>query len=255
MSKITEQLERIPRIAVCDDDKEIHGQIYDLLLEYNRQHPREEAHFSAFFGAESLLAFNEVIDLLFLDIELGETSGVDVVPLIRQKHPDMTIMFISSHTKYFIFSHRLNVFQFLTKPFDKQIFFEELDRFYERFHLSQDLYTIETKGRTIQFPVQEIVYMESFLRYLKIYHCSKEIYEVVGQIGREEQRLKAYGFIRSHHGYLVNARYIEYLKGTELILNIPDSEPSDEGLVLPVSRNKLQQTRQQYQQWLQQQRS
>ena len=97
--------------------------------------------------------------------------------------------------------------------------------------------------------------MESSLRYLKIYHCSNKIYEVVGQIGREEQRLKAYGFIRSHHGYLVNARYIEYLKGTELVLNISDSETSDERLFLPVSRNKLQQTRQQYQQWLQQQRS
>ena len=250
-----ERLERIARIAVCDDDQKIHGQVHDLLLEYNRQHPGDEAHFSAFADEKSLLDFNEVIDLLFLDIELGETSGVDVVPLIRQKHPDMTIMFISSHTKYFIFSHRLNVFQFLTKPFDKQIFFEELDRFFERFHLSQDLYTIEMKDRTIQFPVQEIVYMESSLRYLKIYHYSNKIYEVVGQIGREEQRLKAYGFIRSHHGYLVNARYIEYLKGTELVLNISDSETSDERLFLPVSRNKLQQTRQQYQQWLQQQRS
>ena len=48
---------------------------------------------------------------------------------------------------------------------------------------------------------------------------------------------------------------IEYLKGTELVLNISDSETSDERLFLPVSRNKLQQTRQQYQQWLQQQRS
>ena len=248
-------MERLARIAVCDDDTKIHGMGHDLLLEYNRQHSKEQAYFSAFADAESLLAFNEVIDLLFLDIELGETSGVDVVPLIRQKHPDMTIMFISSHTKYFIFSHRLNVFQFLTKPFDKRIFFEELDRFYERFHRSRAMYTITRKGEQICFPVSEIVYIESSLRYLKIYHCKNGIYEMVGQIGKEEQRLKAYGFLRCHHGYLVNARYIEMLKGQDIILNIPDPQRSGELLSNPVSKGRIQQTRQQYHQWLQMQRS
>ena len=248
-------MERLARIAVCDDDTKIHGMVHDLLLEYNRQHPEEQAHFSAFADEKSLLDFNEVIDLLFLDIELGETSGVDVVPLIRQKHPDMTIMFISSHTKYFIFSHRLNVFQFLTKPFDKRIFFEELDRFYERFHRSRAMYTITRKGEQICFPVSEIVYIESSLRYLKIYHCKNGIYEMVGQIGKEEQRLKAYGFLRCHHGYLVNARYIEMLKGQDIILNIPDPQRSGELLSIPVSKGRIQQTRQQYHQWLQMQRS
>ena len=84
-------MERLARIAVCDDDTKIHGMVHDLLLEYNRQHPEEQAHFSAFADEKSLLDFNEVIDLLFLDIELGETSGVDVVPLIRQKHPDILL--------------------------------------------------------------------------------------------------------------------------------------------------------------------
>ena len=248
-------MEQIPRIAVCDDDTNIHKRVYDLLLAYNRQHPQEQMYFNSFADGESLLACSELIDLLFLDIELGEKSGVDVVPLMRQKHPDITIMFISSHTKYFIFSHRLNVFQFLTKPFDEQIFFEELDRFYERFYRSRARYTITRKGEQICFPVSEIVYIESSLRYLKIYHCKNGIYEMVGQIGKEEQRLKAYGFLRCHHGYLVNARYIEMLKGQDIILNIPDPQRSGELLSIPVSKGRIQQTRQQYHQWLQMQRS
>lgn len=255
MGKIIEHLERIPRIAVCDDDTNIHQRIYDLILTYNRQHPQEQMYFSAFADKESLLAFHEVIDLLFLDIELGETSGVDVVPLIRQKHPDMTIMFISSHTKYFIYSHRLNVFQFLTKPFDERIFFEELDRFYERYHRSQDLYTIVYRGRTVQFPIQEIVYMEAELRRLKIHHAKTGVYEMIGQISREEKNLQPYGFLRIHHGYLVNPRYVEMLKSQEVILNVPDPANPGQLLTLPVSKGKSQQVRQQYQQWLQQQRS
>ena len=252
---ITEHLERIPRIAVCDDAPNIHEQIYRLILDYNRLHPQEQMYFNAFSDGNSLLDYNEIIDLLFLDIELGETSGVELVPVLQKKYPDVTIMFISSHTKYFIYSHRLNVFQFLTKPFDERIFFEELDRFYERYHRSQDLYTVEYRGRTVQFPIQEIVYIEAELRHLKIHHSKTGVYEMTGQIGREEKRLKEYGFIRCHHGYLVNARYIEVLKSQEIILNTASPAKPDELLTLPVSKGKTQQVRQQYQQWLQQQRS
>ena len=78
---------------------------------------------------------------------------------------------------------------------------------------------------------------------------------MVGQIGKEEQRLKAYGFLRCHHGYLVNARYIEMLKGQDIILNIPDPQRTGELLRIPVSKGRTQQTRQQYHQWLQMQRS
>lgn len=253
--KQPDHLERIPRIAVCDDDTNIHKRIYDLILEYNQQHPQEQVHVSAFADGDSLLAFNDVIDLLFLDIELGDKSGVDLVPLVREKHPDVTIMFISSHTKYFIFSHRLNVFQFLTKPFDERIFFEELDRFYERFHRSQDLYTISYKGRIVQFPVQEILYIEADLRRLRVHHAKTGVYEMIGQIGREEKNLQPYGFLRIHHSYLVNPRYIEQLKSLTVTLNTGSPAKPDDMLTLPVSKGKSQQVRQQYQQWLQQQRS
>lgn len=115
-------MEEIPRIAVCDDSLEIHQQINDLLLKYSELNPQNRIQFSAFFNKTELLNHQETLDLLFLDIELGEDSGLDLVPVMQQRYPNLIIMFISTHTRYFIYSHRLNVFQFLIKPFDERIF-------------------------------------------------------------------------------------------------------------------------------------
>ena len=247
-------MERIPRIAVCDDDKTVHDEIYQLLLDYNKQHPEEQMLFAAFDNGKALLEYKEKPDLLFLDIELGDQSGIDIVPQIREHNPDCLIIFISSHTKYFVFSHRLHVFQFLTKPFDKTVFFEELDRFYEQYHLAQDLYTLSYEGKEVSFPICEIVYIESYLRYLKIYHKENGLYEIIGQISKEEQALKPYGFLRCHHGFLVNPRYIDTIKGQSIYLAIPDAVQSSIPQQIPVSRNKLQQAKQAYQLWLQEQK-
>lgn len=245
---------RIVRIAVCDDNVQVHDDVKTLLMKYCDIHPEEQFVYLPFGDGETLLQCNEQIDLLFMDIELGEKSGIDLVPVMQQKYPDIIIMFISSHTKYFIYSHRLNVFQFLTKPFDERIFFEELERFFEKFHRLQDMYTLELRNHVVQFPIHEIVYIEASLRHLKIYHCRTGMYEKVGQISKEEVMLKQYGFIRCHHGYLVNARYIERIKGQTIYLT-PIQNGSPEMLrELSVSKNKLQQVKQQYQLWLQAQK-
>ena len=85
-------MEQIPRIVVCDDDINIHKRVYDLLLAYNRQHPQEQMYFNSFADGESLMGYSDSIDLLFLDIELGEKSGIDMVPMMQQKHPDILVL-------------------------------------------------------------------------------------------------------------------------------------------------------------------
>ena len=242
-------MERIVRIAVCDDNEQVHDDMNVLLKKYSDTHLDESFLFMAFENGEQLLQCKEPIDLLFLDIELGEKSGIDLVPVMQQKYPNIVIMFISSHTKYFIYSHRLNVFQYLTKPFDERIFFEEMERFLDRYHRMQDVYTLDLRNAVVQFPIYEIVYIEASLRHLKIHHCQMGVYEKVGQIGKEEAMLKPYGFIRCHHGYLVNARYIERIKGgTVYLKTIPNGTP-DLLNELPVSKNKQQTAKQQYYEW------
>lgn len=237
-----------PNIAVCDDSPQIHQRIEELLKKYCQRHPAETYHVYHFSSKAELLENTELLDLLYLDIELGKDFGVELVEPMQERFPNMTIMFISTYTKYFIHTTRLNVFQFLIKPFDERIFFEELDRFYNKFHQRHALYQIERKGaEPVVFPLTEILYIEASLRHLHIMHSQTGAYEKSGQISKEETLLKPFGFIRCHHGYLVNARYIEKIKNQTVYLRSPQQ---DTLLEIPISKGKMAQTKQQYQQWL-----
>ena len=84
------------------DNPEIHKEIEALLTEYTVSHQCGEFIFEAFSNGESLLACHRKIDLLFLDIELGEISGIDIVPIMQERFPDIIIIFVSSYMKFFI---------------------------------------------------------------------------------------------------------------------------------------------------------
>lgn len=174
-------------------------------------------------------------------------SGIDIVPVMQGRFPDINIIFVSSYMKYFIHSCRLGVFQFLTKPFDKRIFFEELDRFYRKYGQKAALYNVSYKGSVVNLPITEILYIEAALRHLYIYHEQLGKYEKIGQIGREENLLKPYGFIRCHNSYLVNARYVDNIKNQTIYLK---NLRTKHYIEIPVSKNKLVRTRKEYQYWL-----
>lgn len=234
------------KIGVCDDHIEIHEQIKLLLKEYQKTNHIEFEIF-CFSTAEAIRQNEEILDLLYLDIELGAESGIDLVPDLKKQFPEMKIVFISAYNQYFIFSHRLQVFQFLTKPFDKKIFFEELDRFIAKLKQKFAVYTLTYKREQMEFLISEILYIEASLHHLKIYHIHAGIYEKVGRIGKEETYLSAYGFIRCHQSYLVNCKYIEKLTKTTIEIKKPIS---GEIITIPISQNRSKSTKTQYHIWL-----
>lgn len=234
------------RIGVCDDSEDSRQQVLTLLVEYARL-VKEVIEPIAFSSAQDLVNYSGALDLLFLDIELGEASGIDLVPIVRQRLPQVDIIFISAHSHYFIYSHRLQVFQFLMKPFNQVIFFEELDRFLLKYRQQHDLYVVQFKGAETQFPIVEIIYLEAALRHVMIYHSGTGGYEMRGKISQEEKRLQPYGFIRCHQSFLVNPRYIDDIKHQMVYLS-----NSFDGsiLTLAISKNRVAQTKQQYHTWL-----
>lgn len=163
---------RLPAIAICDDDAKANQQTLQLIQYYEQLYPENQSVVYQFYSAQELLANEEQINLLFLDIELGGASGVELVPVMKEKFPGITLIFVSSHTKYFIHTTRLGVFQFLTKPLDQMIFFEELDRFFYRCYQNQLLYTLENKEGAFQFPVMEVMYISSSIHQLVVHHIA-----------------------------------------------------------------------------------
>ena len=83
------------------------------------------------------------------------------------------------------------------------------------------------------FCIKDILYVESDRHYI-IYHISerKHTFRVRGSIGRLQEQLHEYGFVRAHKQYLVNFRHVFNINKTN------DTIVLKQGFELPMSRNR-----------------
>ncbi|VYT98838.1 Sensory transduction protein LytR [Eubacterium limosum] len=217
------------RIGVCDDEAYFRQDIEKRLEAYFKKKPfKPEIHI--FEKGQELLeeAEKSHFDLVFLDIEMPDVSGVTVGKRLREIKPDIFLIFVTSHHQYVRQAFRLDAFQYFEKPLNDVDFKQEMDRMITESILRKQDYVLEYKGVKTKIPILKIIYLES-TGWNVIVHTKDENYKIVGKLGEEEKRLAAYSFIRVHQSYLVNMQYITRFFSDKVFLQGLD-EP------LPVSR-------------------
>lgn len=214
-------------IAICDDDDKCVNRIIQLLQKYKEKESLKIYTYSS--GEDFLKNINDAlkIDVLFLDIEMHQLSGIDVARKIREENSSAIIFFVTSHLNYISDTFRLGAFQFLVKPVDEKIFDYDFQRAIKAYKNAHQLYHI--KWRDINYVVEyrHINYIESYKRHLHIYTDDRK-YECVGSLMEEEKKLMTYNFVRCHQGFLVNLAKVKEINKTTLILK--------NNVEIPVSR-------------------
>lgn len=178
-------------------------------------------------GTDAMDAFDYLshttVDLLFLDIEMPELTGIQLFKTLD--HPPALIL-ITAHRDYAVEGFELNAVDYLMKPVSFPRFVKALDRFEHSREESapsetesgnQDFLfvTVDRKKRRIN--PDHIIYVESQKDYICIYTDEEKI------ITREtttdfERRLPADSFIRIHRSFIVNLNKIETVGYDEISL-------------------------------------
>ena len=109
------------KIAVCDDEKVITGQIESMLLTLCGQEGIA-VDIEVFYDGSTLersIQEGARYDLLYLDIQMKDENGITAAGNIRKSDENMLIIFVSGYDKYLMDLFRLDVFAFIRKPIDK----------------------------------------------------------------------------------------------------------------------------------------
>ena len=160
-------------------------------------------------------------------------NGIDVAKVIKKYKKDTIIIFISGYSEYFEKSFEADPVYFLVKPLKKETFTKAMEKAFEKLTSKEKKYLVLRKTEVIRIPLDDIVYIESEGRKIHI-HCSKEILSYYEKLDCLEKQVEN-DFVRCHKSYLVNMKWIRRVNSKLVILT--------NGMELPVSRNKLMDTK------------
>lgn len=162
---------------------------------------------------EALTALRDhPIDLLFLDIELPEQNGFDLLRNLPQKHSPLVI-FLTAYSDHALSAFEVDAVDYLLKPLDPERLEASLSRARSRLaqRKQQAYLQISENGEIVRIPTQAVDRVEAAGDYMCI-HTGSETHIVRITMAELEKQLLGHGFQRIHRSRLVNLNCITRLQ-------------------------------------------
>ena len=157
-------------------------------------------------------------DLVFLDVQMPECGGFDVLELLGNELPP-TIIFVTAYDEYALRAFEAGALDYLLKPFDDARFGRALSRAKERLahYLPQPRRSavrlvVRSQGQVLFVNVTEIDWIEA-AGYYACLHVGSDTHILRRSLAELEQDLGDERFIRIHRSIVVN---LERIRGLEL---------------------------------------
>jgi two-component system, LytTR family, response regulator len=174
------------------------------------------ATFSNPSGALEFMKSNE-IQLIFLDIQMGEISGIEMIERMKNKPQ---IIFTTAYNEYALKAFELSVTDYLLKPFT-------FDRFRQAIGKATDYidwqnvashsmvpdinyFFVKSGYKLVKIFLSDILYIEGMRDFQSVMTTSARI--LVNQSFQELEKLLPKSFIRCHKSYIVSLPKIESIE-------------------------------------------
>ena len=200
------------RIAVFDDEKYSREELIYQIREVLPDASISEA--AAGVKAVELLE-QEVFDLLFIDVRLGDMLGTTIAALARKLMPRAKIVFATAYSEYAVKAFELGVDNYILKPFDPERVRQVLEACMaeslpQNRPASVPKIAVTVNRHSILLDVEKVVYIEtaSSGRHC-IIHTVDKSYTTTHTLSEYEGKLSQYGFFRIHKTCLVQLKLIQ----------------------------------------------
>lgn len=226
-------------VAVCEDDavyrREVGRMIQDVGKEqaYNlrvKEYADAPSLLTAIDGAKG-------IDILFLDIELGNANGIETAKALRSRYPGLILIYLTSYKDYVYDALKTEPIDYLIKPVDETEFKKCLIKAVGKI-CDLDFIRVRVDTGYCHVRIDEILYISSIGKYIYITAGDKE-YKVLAKLNDYENILEKYEiFIRIHKSHLVNFNYVLRYEHKKVIMRNEQE--------LSISRDRRNEVRERY---------
>lgn len=206
-------------ILIVEDDNRQRNNLAKMIREINCMYVVIEA--SNIKEANQHI-MNHDIDLFYIDISLGNESGLDLAFEIRKNHKHRLtwIIFITTHVKYMLEAFKeVHCYNYILKPYDKEIVKELTLTLTQKSILKPEdttkkktvIFDIE-EGISIKIYTNEIIFVEVFIRTCYV-HTRAGKYTIKNlSLKKIVEIINDEDFMRCHRAYIVNTKYIKEIR-------------------------------------------
>jgi DNA-binding LytR/AlgR family response regulator len=166
------------------------------------------------------------VDLLFLDINMNELSGIQLLENVQFKGD---VIITTAYDQYALKGYELNVTDYLLKPYTFERFLQAIDKIEQqsiREHSTQDYLFVKTENRLEKVTLKEILFIEGMGDYRRIHLSSKKIM-TLQTFTEFEKTIPPNIVCRVHKSYMVSIQQIESIARNRIKIQdqlIPISE-------------------------------
>jgi two-component system, LytTR family, response regulator len=178
------------------------------------------------------------VDLLFLDIQMPEISGIALLKTLQKKP---LVILTTAYSEYALEGYELDVVDYLLKPITFERFLRAVDKVSDRLRhhpvahpsgpekttseSTPEFVFVKDGTKLVKIRWNDILYVEGLKDYVTI-HCRTQKVVTLQRLKSLEEQLPANKFIRIHHSYII---------GVEAIDAIHKGEVQIGNAVLPIS--------------------
>ena len=182
----------------------------------------------AYSTTSSVEAFSylqsNAVDLLFLDIEMPELTGLELLDALQ--NPPRVII-TSAHSEFALDSYNFNVLDYLLKPIPFNRFLRAVNKVLQlpssaestadSVSSSKDHFFVKEDGLNKRIDYADLLYVNSFGNYVRLYTTGGK-HMVADTMKNLEDTLPSDRFLRIHKSYLINLSKVDRAHGKMVVI-------------------------------------
>jgi two-component system, LytTR family, response regulator len=192
---------------------------------------------------------NNEIDLMFLDIQMPEITGITLLKTLQKKP---LVILTTAYSEYALESYELDVVDYLLKPVTFERFLKAVDKASQRLQAhadskisdrgQPDFVFVKDGTKLVKVKWDEILYIEGLKDYVTIHTKTQKVI-TLQRLKNLEAQLPADKFFRIHHSYIVAIKAIDTIHKSDVQIGgamIPISDSYKKAFRELIEKNQMQ---------------
>lgn len=213
---------------ICDDEKKYVDEVYKCLVDYCDDN-NIVCNVDIFNDGLSAGESDKIYNIAFLDIEIGNISGLKLAKLLKERNKHIVIFFITAYEKYIDDAMDLFALRFIKKPIDHIRLYNGLEKAVQLINEDEISFYLKSSKQIQKIKAKDVIYVEN-ADHKTFVVTENKTYNTAENMDYWESKLTNICFGRPHNSFIVNMEYIQNYQRKEIVLS--------DGKIVPIAYNK-----------------